>query len=1682
MKYINSLRKFLLLAILGSGIGLFAFSSSSFLQKEVEARSMYGSGYSHITAANVTDTGFGNVVTISLPQVNDYDTNTAAVFFVHYRSTDQSVTSIDVDLTGATPARSGGVIRESEYTTEAWVVTGLTQGFPSANVYWSGGVADVVVEVYYFTGVSQTSPVVEVITNQAPTNTQQPILNFTQSNLNHIYVGAITSYTDQNTISATTMFDESNTAFTTNTNAASGHLYVAALNTVSLEWSQTSNWQWSGIGLALRDIEDQPLGPQITYADYGVQTFNGPASTMTFYGPNVTSPSDQAYVIFVHYRSNYDYANQIQINSNANIAQKAGGPYRQNEYSTEAWVATGLPSGSPEIFVNWSYDVDDAVVEVYLFSGVNQLTPYDQFVFNNADSYVVQPNLPFIASTTSDLFIGAVTTYYEGGWNTISPNMMMDGERTAFTTNVLAASGYVIANPSTQITLEWWQSTNWHWSGVGVSLKAGGGEVVPSQPETPSISFTVAPTEGSTVGEVVRFAGTITTNTSPIDTNSSITYGAQDWEYALGPGDYTVISPNEWAFDFEVRLPLGAQYVGFWGQSSDVDSRGLMSAFNLNVVETERADCVLTNLGSQISDTTPTYTAVCSSEDGISQASFKIYHEVNGTIVNWTNITSPSVGAWGGLEVQLAFTSPVSLGEGAHLVFLDAKNNHGMWISTDLDEGVLPVDRIVVEAVDNRAPRLHVNAIEPNPTSDIQPYLTGICTDDYETETNSFINAIEYRIDSGTWTNIYSYAVGTASSSKIFETQLPQLAVNSQYTIDVRCSDTAGNITPISSQTLDVIAQQTENPQKIVVAENFITQDRKIPFYTDAIWGNSYLRLKEQLTPSFTGIDSANYMTRYGSTHNISTYVIKEGTDNLVWYVKENQVVRYNTQTLESYTYTNTFFGVSGFTDVAQIEDASGNKLAWITHYDGLILLNVTNNTFIHYFHTDLINGFTAPNRVVADTRDGRIGAYIRSATPNTVTNSNIVYIDTNGTFGTAADDTVVWFSTPAAFNYSNIYSVTLDQVNDVLYMGKPGVGLVKVSDNGTPTTTNDYTGPITYATSSQVTDIALDPTSDSVFFIKSALNDMGLYVITDISSDPWNFSGQTVTQLANSSDFEYQHLYYLHFVEGPEYIGNQLFIGTDQGKVFYYNTNNTYTSTNDDTLLTLDLSQGLYPLSIGQLVVTDYNTLYVSYDRLGVYKVDLGRGWDTQNAAVVLAPLPAHRLNINNITLESLNITTRVDSDGVVDPTSQASAMPYYSLDDGMTWTQLQVGETQNFNSQDYRLRFKIDLAQNPGTTPIVDQFNVAFGSYQETSVTDHYGIEVEAGDKWINELFNVTIEAQDQINYLMPDYAGSVTLTLYNANTNQVVSFSPSTANLLNGTATIASQISTAGDYYITATGAGYSGQSANFTISQPINNDPVPTMSFTSNTYTINTGGSATLSWTTQDFSSVSLSGVGSVAAIGTLSVSPSSTTTYVLSGLSSYGTVTSSLKITVNTPSSSDDDEEEEDGDDSESDSTTSTDSTTAQDTTAQTGSESDGSETDESSSDSIVDEESGVDLNFSSSHQDTTVKAGQKIRFEWNVTGNPDSVYLDYWGKEVSPTGHFELIAEKDLEITLTVIKDGKEYKETIKIQVESASWFEKLITNPIALLIGGLGLASGFFFILFKKRSSKKRKQSIPKL
>jgi len=518
-----------------------------------------------------------------------------------------------------------------------------------------------------------------------------------------------------------------------------------------------------------------------------------------------------------------------------------------------------------------------------------------------------------------------------------------------------------------------------------------------------------------------------------------------------------------------------------------------------------------------------------------------------------------------------------------------------------------------------------------------------------------------------------------------------------------------------------------------------------------------------------------------------------------------------------------------------------------------------------------------------------------------------------------------------------------------------------------------------------------------------------------------------------------------------------------------------------DDTVIELQVADYQYPAETSNVVLTDYNTFYTAIDRYGLIKVNLTRGWDNSNTAVGISAPISNRLYTNNIELNSLDIAARIDSDGEVASDSQASVTTFVSVDEGFTWEPIAVGERVTLDDEDYRLRFRLDLAQNPGTTPVVDTYSLSFGSYTQapTSAT----LTVSSSDTSIapNESFDVTVIGADELGLPVASYDQSVTLSLIDATTsNETSGLSVSSASVSNGSAVLSAvTINKAGTFYIKADDGSQTDTSPLITVTSApvVEEDPVPTLSFSADRYDITRGDSVTLSWSSSNLSSVSIDqGLGSQVLNGSAQVSPTGTTTYTITGTGDYGGLQSSLTINVSGPASSSDDS----GNSDSTSSDTGSGSTSSGVVTLTPSGGTDGGTSQAGNGSDQV--ESRIQIS-SPTPRKQTVSPRDSVRIQWNVSGDPDRVYVDYLDTDVASSGSFDFIYTEPVTITITAYKDGEVidtetfFVEGKAITEETGSVLSGLLT-PLAATISGFTLAVPiFFFHLFHKKHKKKKEE-----
>jgi hypothetical protein len=137
----------------------------------------------------------------------------------------------------------------------------------------------------------------------------------------------------------------------------------------------------------------------------------------------------------------------------------------------------------------------------------------------------------------------------------------------------------------------------------------------------------------------------------------------------------------------------------------------------------------------------------------------------------------------------------------------------------------------------------------------------------------------------------------------------------------------------------------------------------------------------------------------------------------------------------------------------------------------------------------------------------------------------------------------------------------------------------------------------------------------------------------------------------------------------------------------------------------------------------------------------------------------------------------------------------------------------------------------------------------------------------------------------------------------TSTVLSWNASNANSvsISGLGTFPAsgsvKVTPTGTTTYTATAAGPGGTTASSTVVSVTTSGPKPTLAFNAQPSSIVAGTSAALNWTTTNTTSVSIAGVGTFGANGSVNVTPKSTTTYTATATGPGGTVALPATVTV-----------------------------------------------------------------------------------------------------------------------------------------------------------------------------------------
>lgn len=1342
-----------------------------------------------------------------------------------------------------------------------------------------------------------------------------------------------------------------------------------------------------------RPVEADPITENIIEA----AVVNYENSTSPLVIPNVSIDADSPFILvqIASRDEDGDVPNQIDYPGGSATADAADG---FGDVLVQSFFLTNPNPGFGDLEIQLTGDVEDMTVSYISLKRIDyDAGPLTSTVMVNSGSNNTTLTNDGESLTPQEALITAFIT-------SVNQVNLSAGENTTLqaTANGLGYSlglAHTLEDdpPMTELT----SGSNADWLAQGYKVLF----LEPEEEQTPVFNFTTAPTSPSPVS-YLTFNGTVSDASGDqitriyytLDGGGEIDLPALDGTYDSSSEDFTlVLGP----------YPDENKQVRFYAENDNAEISNEY-LFDIDIENpTSAPACSLSNHPSPTADTTPSYHATCTNPEGITKVEYRIYDFIEGTIVDWTDIVTPTVGNWGDTSIEVDFTSPVALDDGTVEVKIKAYNTTGKFHAI----GEEPIDVVIIEAVDSSPPVISLNPILPNPTVDPRPYFTGNCSDKQPFDTNSNISIIQYQLDGGAWTAVPALDGALDSTLENFSVRLDSLAVGA-HSVTVRCTDAAGNSTQVAgtnkTQNFTVTAPISVTPEDTFMQETFDDDARNSVNDTTAIWGNGIIRLRETMGFSKQALNTTNFGAQYGNFF-ASLYRVRRGTGNLIWYAKRTTITSFNTATNTSTEYDLSGNGISEIYDIAQIE-SGGKILAAVASDTGLLLFNVSDNIRTFYDIAGYNSGNFRPDYIQADTRNGRVGFFVRHIDPNGSGTANVIYIHTQGTFNNLADDIFAWIESSPGYDLSDVITMYFNPNENTLYVGANDEGLIKINDNNTPTNTADDV-LLKHTTGAGIpldgiNGITQDPSTGHIFLTNvEVTTDL---LVLDQKGTPFNGADDEFVRLASQAQLFQKQVFDLEFVPGKEYVGGQLFLRTNQGELIYYNTNGSYLETSDDTIIELNIAGAVYPMSVSGFVVSDYNTIYLNLDRSGFYRVSLDRGWHDSGEAIIISSPPENRLLVDNIELQSVDINPSTNPNGTQVDNSAGQGLRYYiSVDDGVTWIETSIGDIKNIDQEDYRFRFKIALSEYSGTyTPVVDEFQLRYASYQDADQAEVNTFVVTANPTSLlnTQNFSLTIEAVDALGYVVPTFNGDVTLELQDFDDSEVQTYlNKTSATLVNGTATFTdTNINTQGEYRIRAYDGTYAGLSSKITISKYI---PVPTLSFSADKYRVNKGDSVTLEWASANLDTLEIdNGIGAVDLTGSRVVSPEQTTTYTISGVGEGGSLSSSLEIVVLTPG------------------------TDTPDTT-------DTEETPPLTPETPGEGEPLPKLELIVPFNSKTVNIGEKVEISWQTRGNPDRVFVDYLNSNSALNGKFEFFPIQDTRITITAYRGREQVSEVIEIKV-----------------------------------------------
>ena len=776
----------------------------------------------------------------------------------------------------------------------------------------------------------------------------------------------------------------------------------------------------------------------------------------------------------------------------------------------------------------------------------------------------------------------------------------------------------------------------------------------------------------------------------------------------------------------------------------------------------------------------------------------------------WIYVENPTEGNWGDKEVVIRINA-VNLSDSIWYLYTRASDLNNFesllpthwWYTTygSSTPSSIPFYQFYVEAQDTTPPQIFAHSIIPRETVDTNPGVRGYVKDN-ESDTTSDIASMEYKVEkgalvdevwvpeaAGTWIPITPLGTETIfdSTTEEFYIRLETL-VPGDYKLEIRAADAAGNSTEDNDTNHSEIFTIYEIDPKpdttvLIKEEDFDTHELHDQLFSDGVWGNGILRLRQKVdftqTQEFFS-NNNDFGYKYGEYRGS----IWDSIDGNLWVV--NNDFSFSYYDIDTKEYTR--YSVLKNGDLKRIDEIEfGGDRYLMLDYEGTsgtVIYDINNtpenindDDFVDYANKAGFADYQSFRFINTDTRNGKFALFAQAEPAE---ENFVIWIDTKGTIMDLSDDTyVTWgvadnlFYNETAEEYHTVHDfvgVYFDQELDTFIVSSYTTATWVCSDGGDPTNkTNDeckyYS---TWGKYSIIKDdngyywlggngrlVRIDSKNS-----KNVLDDTLYDVIP--TGDP-RITGDTISDMI--------------IIPGTYPVGDELWFITSNGYIRGIEYNFTYDDELDDTTYVYTIPNQMERTGFNaHLALRGDNTFYITSQEKGLQKIALTRSFEPINTIEMLPIPPDGVLAINYIDLEEVLGSVTNGSQYTLNDLVTYEV----SNDSGVTWYPITQGNRVSFPTPDYKLKLKMTLRS--GSSPIIDLIKLSYITYAEQTEN--------SCDIKINNEAPVIVNIQPNTNQSF-----TVTFAPLTSETIQTytLEYGPSSNSFTSGTQTVSSTTNT-------------------------------------------------------------------------------------------------------------------------------------------------------------------------------------------------------------------------------------------------------------------------------------------------